>query len=278
MKLALAGLRFVVGPDGLLTVGERAALVRLDEQATAFVGLPFRLEIEDRLPADETIAGAGRPAEVHAEGRLVRLAHRDFEAALDARRRLGVLRRDPAGTFPLEVTLRTAMCCLLPLAGGVALHAGGAVLPPGGVVFFGPSGAGKSTAATCCPYSVLSDELVAVRGDPLEVRATGFWGELASTGASVRGAPLAAVVELAKGPRLSISPLAPEEAFRRLLSCIVLPASDALWNLALANVARLVRAVPCLRLSWSPARSPWEDLPTAIEAAREPASNRRRSA
>jgi len=278
VKLALAGLRFVVEPDGLLTAGERAAITRLDEQVTASEGLPFRLELESRPPADETIEAAGRPADVHAEGRLVRLAHRDFEAALDIRRRLGVLRRDPAGAFPLEVTLRTAMCCALPLAEGVALHAGGAVLPPGGVVFFGPSGAGKTTAAACCPHPVLSDELVAVRGDPFEVRATGFWGELAPAGTTARLAPLAAVVELAKGPRLSITPLAPEEAFRHLLSCIVLPASDALWNHALATVARLVRAAPCLRLSWSPTRSPWEDLCSAIEAAREPASDRRRSA
>lgn len=278
MKLALAGLSFVVKPDGLLTEEEHAAITRLDGVSTIAADAAFRLEVEDRPPADETIETAGRPADVHAEGRLVRLAHRDFEAALDIRRRLGVLRRDPAGAFPLEVTLRTAMCCVLPLADGVALHAGGAVLPPGGVVFFGPSGAGKTTAAACCPYPVLSDELVAVRCELFEVRATGFWGELAPPDMLVRRAPLAAVVELAKGPRLSIIPLAPEEAFRRLLSCIVLPASDALWNHALATVARLVRAVPCLRLTWSSTRSPWEELCTAIEAARELASDRRRSA
>jgi hypothetical protein len=170
------------------------------------------------------------------------------------------------------------MCCRLPLAGGVALHAAGVVVDGHGVVFFGASGAGKSTLAGTSPHPVVSDELVAVAGNPFELRRTGFWGALDERRGAPPAAPLAALVELDKGPRLELEPLDAATAFRRLLPVVVLPPAPELWRQATAVVARLVATVPVLRMAWHPAQPPWAAIVASVERKHGPAEGWRRSA
>lgn len=259
MNVSLPGAEFSVLPDDALSVAEISALARLRRLGAPAASQRFTLTVRQRPPLRGAAGGGAAPA-LRTSGLAVGLDHHDFEAALNFERGCGLLLRDGTAAFPLESTLRTAMCCALPLRGGVALHAAGVVVGGRGVVFFGPSGAGKSTLAASSPHPVLSDELVAVTGTPFELQPTGFLGELDEADGVPAAAPLAALVELAKGPRLELEPLDAATAFRRLLPVVVLPSAPPLWQAATAALHRLVESVPAVRLAWHPAEPPWEDL------------------
>lgn len=282
MRVLLAGVCMETGPDRELSASERLAIRCMGQEASrgepATGRATFRIRLGRRPLKVARRPGGPGPAEVSVSGELVQMHHRDFEADLDVAAGHGVLRRDRGTTFPVESTLRTALCCRLPLIGGVALHAAGIIVDGQGFVFYGPSGAGKSTLAGTSPHPVVSDELVAVAGDPFELRHTGFWGELGARGGAPLGAPLAALVELAKGPHLELTPIDPATAFRRLLGAVVLPPAPALWRPATAVVARLVATVPVLRLAWHPAAPPWPALEAFIQTNHGHADGRRRLA
>jgi hypothetical protein len=192
------------------------------------------------------------------EGR-VRVGHAGFVAELDPVNLAGSLFRAPGWASGLEVALRTALCSRLPLDGGLPLHAAGIALDGRGVVFFGPSGAGKSTLASLSPHPVLSDELVAVvPGRPgYSLTATGFWGTLAGGRAHTGSWPLAALIELDKGPGVRFSRLGTRDALVRLVGVLMVPPGPPLWAAALQTLGRLIREVPVERLSWSPAEAHW---------------------
>jgi hypothetical protein len=265
--LHLAGLAFDIGPSDGLTPEERRALARLTarrDTAEAPTGeRPFRLTLVDRPPwtsDDERLFPRGAPAIVRWDGTLVLVSHAAFTATLDpARAEAHVYRRDRS-VLGVMTTLRTALCCRLPLVGGLPLHAAGIVLDGRGLVFFGPSGAGKSTLARLSPHPVLSDELVAVvPGEPFAVRATGFCRP--RDGDTPGGAlPLRALVELHKGPRFQMRRTERREAVRRLIGVATVPAAPPLWATSLAVIGALAHAVPCYRMAWSPAEPPWPAL------------------
>ena len=130
--------------------------------------------------------------------------------------------------------------------------------------FFGPSGAGKTTLANTCPETVLSDELVAIApGDPLTLVRSGFWGEGRGS-APARGAPLAALVSLDRGPAFELSPLGPMDAVRGLLASVPVPLGRPLWSRALAVAVDAVSRVPVYRMKWRPSEPPWDRLAEAL--------------
>jgi hypothetical protein len=96
-----------------------------------------------------------------------------------------------------------------------------------------------------------------VRPAPAQLLTTGFWGTFEGTGARATAAPLAALIELGRGPSFTLEPLDPSAALRRLVSVVVIPAETTLWQDALGVASRLVRAVPAYRLTWNPAEPPW---------------------
>ena len=201
------------------------------------------------------------PAAIDWVDGRVRVGHARFVADLDPAGLSGDLYRAPGRGSGLEVTLRAALCSRLPLDGGLPLHAAGIVVDGQGVVFFGPSGAGKSTLAGLSPHPVLSDELVAVApGRPFSLTATGFWGTLEGGRSHAGSWPLAALVELGKGPELRFEPLGSREALVKLVGVLMVPPGPPLWNAALGILGRLVREVPVERLVWSPAEPPWDAI------------------
>lgn len=203
----------------------------------------------------------GGPAAIDWADERVRVSHARFVAELDPIGRSGRLFRRSRGAGGLEVTLRTALCSLLPLEGGLPLHAAGIVLEGQGVAFFGASGAGKSTLAGVSPHPVLSDELVAVLpARPFALAASGFWGTGEEGRTPREAVPLAALVDLAKGADFRLERLGAREAITRLVSVVMVPPAPALWSAALAVLGRLVKDVPVYRMTWSPARPPWDDL------------------
>lgn len=270
MKITLAGCPFVVEPDEALSLRERETLERLAAtSASTDPGdtSPVRLDLVDRPPwpgaTHEDVAPRG-PAAVQAAEGQVRVVHRRHAAVLDPLTWTGRLFRADAHSAALEVTLRVALSARLPSLGALPLHAAGLVIDGRGHVFFGPSGAGKSTLSGLAPGPVISDEFVAVTLDPPELRSTGFWGEMDAPGHTPKQAPLAALVELARGRTFRLERLDATLALRRLLGVLLVPPLPALWGEAMALAGRLCRRVPVYRMEWNPAKPPWDDLRRAL--------------
>ena len=256
VRVSLAGLSFDVTPDDGLSEAERQCLGRLERGGE---GPVFTLTVTEGPGVRGQEEGAPASVDV-AEGKL-QVSHADFFAELDPLGGSGHLRRVHGLAFPLEITLRAALCARLPLTGGLPLHAAGVVVDGRGVAFFGPSGAGKSTLASTSIHPVLSDELVALLpGEPMALAATGFWGTLGD-GATLAGRfSLRAVVELAKGPEFCWERLPASQAFRRLAQVVLVPPGAALWTEALGVLDTVVRQVPVYRMEWSPTAPPWGEI------------------
>ena len=196
-----------------------------------------------RVPLD------GEPAAIHVEGDRVFVVHQRFRGTIDPFTMETTLERGTADDgYAMQILQRTALSCRLPLEGGLLLHSAGVVMNGKAALFFGPSGAGKSTIAELLGGTVLSDELVAIRGDRAE--ATGFWGTLDRDDAPRGSFPLGALVDLARGPDVALERLQPGEARRRLLLAAVVPPHPRLWTHALRVVDRLSRG-PVYRLAWA---------------------------
>ncbi len=269
MRFRAGGVRFSVTPDEALLPGEREAIARLDPDEGAATGEPFAIDLVPSPPwaSDErALYPQWEPAvQRWSSGRLL-LSHRSLVAEIDPLAGWARLFRREERAYPLEAVVRTAMMARLPLLGGLPLHAAGVAVNGRGVGFFGASGAGKTTLAGTSPFPVLSDELVAaVPGAPFDLVRSGFWGE--GRGTRTRPAPLALLVDLAKGETLRLERLSPALAAGRVLASTPVPLAPPLWSAALCVVSRLVEAVPVYRMEWSPAEPPWERLGGMLAAA-----------
>lgn len=262
MRFGAGGVRFSVGPEDALFPAEREALKRLDPDPDDGQD-PFQVELLDAAPwtsDDPSLFPQWEPAVQRWSGERLLASHRSFTAEIEpfpARARL--FRREQRA-YPLETVVRTAMMARLPLLGGLPLHAAGVVLEGHGAAFFGPSGAGKTTLAATSPAPVFSDELVAIApGRPFVLAGSGFWGA-GDAATRPSPAPLAFLVELAKGDGFRLERLRPAPAAGRVLASVPVPHAPALWDCALAVVAELVRELPVYRMEWSPAAPPWKSL------------------
>jgi len=271
VRFRAGGVRFSAGPDAALLACERESIDRLDPDPADDDQPPVAIELVLTPPwtsDDDALYPQWEPAvQRWSEGRLL-CSHRSFTAEIDPFScRVRVHRREERA-YPLEAVIRTAMIARLPLIGGLPLHAAGVVAGGRGAAFFGPSGAGKTTLASTSPFPVLSDELVVVvPGRPFGLVRSGFWGEAKGAGRTTPAA-LALLVDLAKGPALRLTRLAPAEAAGRLLASAPVPLAPPLWSRALAVAAALVREVPVQRMEWNPAEPPWEALADMMRTGR----------
>jgi hypothetical protein len=274
--LRLAGVDFRIRPEDRRTPAERALVERLGRSTSPRSGVAeaataFEIEMVSERPfgSDEPWP-APAPAAVSWEEGRVRLRQHGFVAEIDAPGASARLYRRTEQAFALEVTLRAALSCRLPLVSGLPLHAAGVVSGGKGLVFHGPSGAGKSTLAAAFPGPVVSDELVAVaperHGTPAAgwlLHSTGFFGThgLAQATAAPAVGPvlLAALVELDRGP-FHLERVDSRRALVRLALATMVPPAPPLWSVALGVIGRLVREVPCYRMAWSPDDSPFARL------------------
>lgn len=267
MRFRAGGVRFSVGPQAALLPAEREAIGRLDDDEGDDPQPPFGIDLVPAPPwtsEDPALYPQWEPPVQRWEGERLLCSHRSFTAEIDPFGAHARLHRREERAYPLEAVIRTVMMARLPLLGGLPFHAAGIVVDGRGVVFFGPSGAGKTTVAATSPFPVLSDELVAVAtGQPFDLVRSGFWGEGRRDGRSGK-APLALLVDLAKGSSLRLTRLRPAEAAGRVLGSVPVPLAPPLWSRALAVVANLVQRVPAYRMEWSPAEPPWEPLASLL--------------
>jgi hypothetical protein len=270
VRFRAGGVRFSVGPEAAVLPAEREAVLRLDPDEGDAGQASVRIELVDGPPwtsEDAALYPQWEPAVQRWVGDRLLCSHRSFTAVIDPFGGRAVLFRREERAYPLEAVIRTAMMARLPLLGGLPFHAAGVVVLGRGVVFFGPSGAGKTTVASTSPYPVLSDELVAVHpANPFDLVRSGFWGEGRASGRG-RPAPLALLVDLAKGPAFRLTRLRPAEAAGRVLASAPVPLAPPLWSRALAVAAELVRRVPVHRMEWTPAEPPWERLAEVLAQA-----------
>jgi len=219
--------------------------------------VPGQTSLDDLVDSD--------PAVVRFGSSDMGVRHRRYCAELDFAARRGFLYRRDDDSRALRIVLRIAMTAVLPFAGGLPIHGAGMVVGGRSIVFFGPSEAGKTTVSRASPWPVVSDEMVAIAGDPPSLRATGY---LRWPGAEpILPAPLAALVELAKGPETVIERLARPEGLRRLMHALWVPPVPLLQREALVVAARVVAAVPVYRMAWNPARPPFREIEEQVLGA-----------
>jgi hypothetical protein len=270
VRFRAGGVRFSVGPESALLPAEREAISRLDPDPDDGGPDPTHVELVEDPPwtsDDPALFPQWEPAvQRWSDGRLL-CSHRSFTAEIDPFSGQARLHRREERAYPLEAVIRTSMMARLPLLGGLPLHAAGVVVGGRGIALFGPSGAGKTTVASTSPFPVLSDELVAIApGRPFGLVRSGFWGE-GRASERTGPAPLALLVDLAKGPALRLTRLRPAEAAGRLLASVPVPLAAPLWSRAVAVAAEIVREIPVDRMEWAPAEPPWERLAGALAEA-----------
>jgi hypothetical protein len=260
---SIGGLPFVFPGCSFSDEEERLLqmLARLD--VPPFVEEPFVIEPPSGGEATEASPRKGEPAVISFEGDRIRITHGEGIGEIDLMARRGTYARFTGSGAPLRAMLRTAVVAMLPLHGGLPLHAAGLVAGERALVLFGESGAGKSTIASITRLPVLSDEIVAVileDGRPV-ARSTGFGDEVYTGGAPGTALPVAAFVQLAKGDRFAATPLSQAEATRALLKVILSPPHPLVWTRAIAALgAILATKTPVLRMSWTGDRSPIPEL------------------
>jgi hypothetical protein len=257
LLLGLAGRPFRIEPQMPLGDEEREVLERISGSVIGN-GQPFVVTIRRAASAfaqheDEA------PAVIDVEGDRVVVRHRRFVADIDPiARRAAIERIEGADAMAIEITLRTALSCIMPLDGGVLLHSACVVAAERALVFFGVSGAGKSTLASLMPVPIISDELVGIvpHNGSFAACATGFWGTLdqpMDQRSAPDGAfPLQALTKLDRGEELSITPIPRAETLRCLLTVAVVPPHPALWNATLRVLQALAATTPVLRMAWTP--------------------------
>jgi len=229
----------------------------------------FRLEVERCAPMASGPPAAIVEADALSARRIV-IRHREFRAELDPFDGTGTLARSDGSGAALDVTLQVAAKALLPTRNALPLHGAGISLYGRGVVFFGVSGAGKSTISALSPHPVVSDELVAVAASAggWRLRSTGFSEGLQTSprppARPYVDLPLAALVELGKGPTFRLEQAAPARAFRRLLDVAMVPPAAPLWAAGLSVLRQLAETVPVFRLEWTPKEAPWVELERAL--------------
>jgi hypothetical protein len=271
VRFRAGGVRFSVGPESALLRAEREAISKLDpDPPEDDAQAPTHVELVEDPPwtsEDPALFPQWEPAvQRWSDGRLL-CSHRSFTAEINPFSGQARLHRREERAYPLEAVIRTSMMARLPLLGGLPLHAAGVVVGGRGIALFGPSGAGKTTVASTSPFPVLSDELVAIApGRPFGLVRSGFWGE-GRASERTGPAPLALLVDLAKGPALRLTRLRPAEAAGRLLASVPVPLAAPLWSRAVAVAAEIVREIPVDRMEWAPAEPPWERLAGALAEA-----------
>lgn len=163
-------------------------------------------------------------------------------------------------TFSFAVFLLELFAIMLPLHGGIMVHASGISEGGRGIVFAGPSGAGKSTMAElwegCAGTRVLNDDRIILRKQGRQWRAfpapgigepgQGYW----------EGAPLEAVFLLSQADENIAERTRPSRGAGSLLAHVALPPYDATaMSAGLELLDDLVNEVPIYELGFLPDRT-----------------------
>ena len=213
---------------------------------------PLRLSVALSGSVDRPAGWQALLPTVHAEpdGSL-RFEGDQFEGGVGADRREGWV-RGPLERLPVEAVIRVLLADSLLRRSGLLVHGVALASQGRAALFTGPSGAGKSTLGQWGREGglrLISDELVALvpEGGGYTVHGTPW---------NVGCAEHAALVQigvLSHARTTDLSPIAPSEVLRVMLSNVVEPAASAQARSAVFRVASQVLAkVPSARLAFVP--------------------------
>lgn len=218
------------------------------------------------LDLDIDLADPGAPdpdddLTVSCEGDRWTIARSDCRAVVDLQEGRGRIVQPPH-PYATDTVLRVVHSVLLARRGGLLLHASSAIRNGRAYVFFGRSGAGKSTIVGLAPpdATVLSEEISYVRRDAHGYVGCGtpFTGELNRRGDNVE-APMAGAFLLVQGNEHRIEPMAPADALRALLQCVLCFAGDEdVSRDAFTAACDLVERLPVQRLVFRRDAAVWD--------------------
>jgi hypothetical protein len=245
-----------------LCTDDSTYLRKLQKRFAGFLGSSRPPQLE--LDIDLVLPGRADPEEqvqVRNDCGRWTIERSDFQAGLDPASRRGWVRQ-PAHPYATDSVLRILHSMFLARKGGFLLHSASAMRNGRSFFFFGPSGAGKSTILSVAPADVtlLTDEISYLRrqGHQYIAHGTPFTGELGRAGENV-SAPVAAFYRLVQGSENRIEPMAPAEAVRELLGCVLFFADDPeLMKQVFQSACDLVSRVPVQRLVFLPNARIWE--------------------
>lgn len=198
------------------------------------------------------------PPVTFRRGASLTLERHDIHATID----LSTGRGEAAlweSPYTFDSFLRMLYAGLLPWRGGFLVHAAALLREGRTMLLPGLSGAGKTTLSGLSQgwARVLSDELPIVlkQEQGYQTFGTPFWGNFFQGEENVM-APLDRLCFLVKDKRTYLTPLAPGEALRRLLGCVLFFNRDRESVEELVGVCtHLVTTVPCAELHFTKDRS-----------------------
>lgn len=167
--------------------------------------------------------------------------------------------------YSFDALLRVLVGTILPLRGGLLLHAAAVVGNGCAFVFAGPSGSGKTTVTRLAgTRRVLNDEISAVStsgsAGPV-VMGTPFWGEMGTGPSCKRSFPVNAILFPQRGERDEKVELPGQIALSKLLGCTCTfssVAQDADRVLRAATI--IVGSTPCYELRFRKTDEFWQLL------------------
>ncbi len=157
---------------------------------------------------------------------------------------------------------------LMPLRGGLLIHAAGVIIDGCGLIFAGVSGAGKSTLlnriVTEPAITALSEEKITARINDQDFIIQGAPGRGEFLSNLKRQAPLKAILFLSRGED-GIQALTPKQALDKLLPATFLPTDDhALFFKTLEICERLLTVTPAFKLRFHLNGGPDEMIKTFV--------------
>lgn len=217
--------------------------------------LSLRVEVTDHPPEEVVAHWSGPFARVSADEGTLSIEGAGFRGIFDERTGEGWLRQ-PRDRSPFETFLTAIYAGRLLRGGGFFLHAAGIMAGNGAHVFFGPSESGKTTVADLVGEGIISDEIVAIRGDGERFRVSGVpWrGQRLS-------APPAGLFRLRKARETSFARLSSVDAVRQLLPSVLFSRADSVEVGRFLDVAGpLLKMVPCYEMRFTPDLGFWTSI------------------
>jgi hypothetical protein len=231
------------------------------ESVTRWFKSEERAEYTLRASIVEDIA-RDKPEELLVQGNRLMISSNEYDGYMDLRTMQGQVDILPTWALAAFVNfLKNLYSALILFAEGLMLHAAAVAKDDMAYIFFAPSGGGKSTVAgLSSDYTVLTDELVAVRcaNGSFSAYGTPFWGSKRSERRGInRSFEIAGLFKLVKDSEVYLKRL-PES----LAAAEILTVPQCYYDLEsvaklLNSCSDLASVVPCYELHFLPDSSFW---------------------
>lgn len=217
----------------------------------------LQANIVDDIPQDNSYN-----EELFIQDNRLMIISSEYSGYMDLRKMEGEVNILPAWALvALANFLKNLYSTLILFGEGLMLHAAGVVKDDRAYIFFAPSGGGKSTiAGLSSKYTILTDELVAIRraNGSFNAYGTPFWGSDRDKGRGINSSfKIGGLFKLVKDNKVYLKRFPHSHAIAEILTM-----PQCYYNLEsveklLNSFTNLVKAVPCYELHFLPDSSFW---------------------